>query len=193
MKFKISFLILIIFIFVLSCEKDRINLSYGYIIAGDRTAVGIVYTDLTDTTIAAFDEMGSHDILQDLIFDINRDGKNDFTLTVRSYGGQSYYRRFSYIKCFNNCEIIMSSEYPKIIELNDTISNDLNFQFKDSCILCYKYWTQGVIDSDDFWNDKTDKYIGYRIMDNVDTLYGWIRLDIIYHATMTIKDYAYRE
>lgn len=89
---------------------------------------------------------------------------------------------------------------PQILDLGDTI-NYRGTWMRDSVLtFFYKKSNIGFLGDTTFfydekfegWNDLTDKYFGYRFIENQDTLYGWMKFESRIYDIMEIFDSSYK-
>ena len=199
MKNDLFVLSLISLVLVYSCQNENellddelTSVKHGFILAGNTNLEDLNYHDIKDTTIQIM--TGSHYKFEEFNLDVNNDGVNDFKLLVESTGGQSYNQRSSFIECFgSNNKIVMSVNHPAILEPDDTISDLSDFQYQERARLCYYFYAMGTDTADEYWNNQTNKYIGLQMIVDLDTLYGWVGLDVFDYSGMKVKDYAYRK
>ena len=193
-----------------SCEKENNatvkKINYYNIIASDQSEY-VSYFDIEDTTIQAEGYSSSHTDEYSIQLDLNKDGQLDYKFIVSSKGGNGGYSISTEVMPLNQNQIAIDTFYvlfdrkilcPKILEAGDTINDNLNFQSLDNY---YKlsYFTHLVSDDwedyvEGFWNGETNKYVGIKfISTQQDTLFGWIRIDVVDYSKLTIKDYAFRK
>jgi len=111
------------------------------------------------------------------------------TTAVLSYGGpgnlsiwQEFNTRIA-INAFSDCEVMMDAGYPSALDLDEPIDSSANWLEPDYAIL-----NNGTLGN---WIGVTDKYLGVRVFNGMQWLYGWIRLDVNTAGnSVTIKDYA---
>ncbi|MCD4793063.1 MAG: hypothetical protein K8R54_07525 [Bacteroidales bacterium] len=99
-----------------------------------------------------------------------------------------------------NCSTYYINEIiPKIIDENEII-NIQGTWISDS-VLNFCYWDANVVTEDPFacqtvvfsgWNDLDNKFLGFRIIQDNDTLYGWLSLKTFDYNNIILYDAAYR-
>ena len=147
-----------------------------------------------------------HDIDPDSTFstgesysiDVNRDGTDDFTFNADSFkntGGGGSWFTFYRVKAeaLNSNSILGPSGGGKFVEAlnyDDSVSVNCNIWWKST--LTMAVYSTHFTSSYAPWADVTNKYMGVRIQDGSDTLYGWVRLDIPAGVkSFTVKDFAF--
>jgi hypothetical protein len=133
------------------------------------------------------------DILPDLtlnswgVKNIHIDSSVNANLLYGTPGILSIWREGSFgpveINAFSDCEVLMNGNYPAALNQNQLISLAGTWIQPNYAIL-----SNGVHGN---WTGVTDKYLGIRIKNGTQWLYGWIRLDVnALGSSVTIKDYA---
>ncbi len=193
---------------LISCQKEndapkekpktKPEIKYNFILAGDRTSDGVIYTDIQDTTLSVSSGTGSRDIKHFLQYDIDKDGLNDIEFYAWEKGGNGYYSTAITLNSLDNSEVIQDSvdqflESPSIINSGDTISKESLFYIADKSV----FYSSGFSISSGSswyqpWENAIDKYVALRLFNSSDTLYAWIRIDVLSYGVITIKDYACR-
>jgi hypothetical protein len=88
------------------------------------------------------------------------------------------------INAFSDCEVMMNAGYPSALDKDHDISSSGVWSLPN-----YSLLNSGTGQGN--WIGVSDKYLGVRIKNGGQWLYGWIRLDINAAGTsVTIKDYA---
>lgn len=118
--------------------------------------------------------------------DIHIDSSATSSLSYGAQGNLSIWQEFEtriVINAFSNCQVLMNGTYPAALDLNQLIDSTGTWIQPNYEIL--NNGTEGN------WIGVTDKYLGVRVKDGAQWLYGWIRLDVNTAGTsVTIKDYA---
>lgn len=187
-------------------NTQEIKKKYGYIIAGDNISDGVVYTDIKDTSFIGRTGSGIRDIIHAIPIDLNKDNQNDFEFRIRDFGHADYNTIGIEVICLNNNDIASDTSYlgiahPLVLNLGDTISvnsdfMNIDFQHLSSYsvhiappTLPPPHYLEYI---DFYWYNKFDKYIGLKLVYAQDTAYGWVRISVPEIASLTIKDFAYR-
>lgn len=131
------------------------------------------------------------DINPDLIisspyhFDINNDSVIDFIMDHNQNWGEHYY----YITPMNNAAIAGGEGFIDTLSINDKINQQLGWN-KETALFrnCFGNDCAGN------WINIENKFAGIRLVNEKDTLYGWIRFDTEeIWENITLKDYAYNK
>ncbi len=174
-------------------------LSYALLLVGKFSEAQIVYTDVMED-----------DTLQDneiYLLDLNNDGLADFKFRCNSFfNNGSYNNSHGFIADGNNYNqnqmegILFGGFSPRVYVLNqnDTISSGKSWLENSHVELLYfKEWndwhdgsSSGTV-SIGYWKNKVNRYVGLKLMEGADTLYGWARLDVLNYKFVIVKDYAY--
>jgi hypothetical protein len=143
--------------------------------------------------------------------DLDRDDSADyeielFYMTAAGYGGNPGIRLGSIFIISLNCKnkISMMSDTPNYVNVHsygDTIENNLTWTddiFLHDLIYAYnEYYTSEIPETSSYlidnWKGQSDKYIGLQMIVFPDTIYGWLRIDVIDENKIVINDFAYRE
>jgi hypothetical protein len=196
-----------------SCEKQNKPLAdYTHIIAGDSTSEGITYVNIPDTILQSncsrdyFTSCGTAEIYQ---LDLNQDDSMDYEIELflmmeTGHGGVEGFLTASIFMTPLKIENKISIEAGlystvRIHSEGDTINKNLHWT---SDLLSYNLISLNVdgytneipeysYDTDS-WAGKTDKYIGFQMIESTDTLYGWLRADVYDVYKIIIKDFAYK-
>lgn len=196
------FVILIVFIssiFIISCDDDddvSPQVSNAVFLAGDRTGnytienyiievlpkdqEGIYY----DSEVYGLSLCGSY--LPELFFDVG------------FWGGSGDYYGFCYCQCRSNWEICLLENDTmniKLLALGDTLKTQKNWHnsnSKDYVFATHTYYENfpNSVSSSGLWNETQNGYLGIRLIENMDTTYGWIRISITGKYKMEIKDFS---
>jgi len=188
-----------------SCRKDNNQTSriFKNIVAGDTQGENIIYKNIIDTSIQAtvhyypshleyltFDLGLINSNSKDLKFYINNTGSSGgYNTTIGILANANYYIAIDSLLIDNN---IFS---PKIFIKGDTINENLHY--KNSSDFVFLNANSSFNEVRGKWLNKTDSYIGIKVItNNKDTVFGWIKLDVLYKgsiAKITVKDFAYRK
>jgi len=181
-----------ILIVVLSCYFQFVNAQ-------------IIYTDVNP------DFTGSTNGAAYLL-DLNNDGITDFTISMlqSTYGscgnfGSATSTTINIVSANSNAVLVDTiALYPEALSVNQNIdslglwlSGSLLLTSRiPSCvhnpILNFWYW---VFDNTGRWNNRTNKFLGLRLVADGNNYYGWAKLDIYNQGDsasfFTVKEYAY--
>jgi len=207
MKLKnILFTILVIGLF--SCGKqEKTCTKMNYVIAGAKDNC-LVYKSF-NPAIELYGKTPGH--IDTLNIDINHDNKNDIQIQCYlSFGAFIYpiatktnrielkvsdLKYFHYsanylnFTCFGNINKFTN---------NDTIKNKSNWSpsilFSDTIpVIPYGFYTlTDSRDSINTWHNAVHQYMGFRFIDGVDTLYGWVGISVIGYSHIIVHDCAYQ-
>jgi hypothetical protein len=184
-QMKRSFLILILFLLALSCDKYDSVKEYNYltyILAGQKEGIGIWYIDVEpDDTLKIFDCELDPQAQRNL--DLNQDGILDFSLEYKisscsALGGSWSY--FGIAPLGNNsvCVSKVENTWAEALHYNDTINENNNWS--DSTALLFEhlwYITVGPVYDYGYWPQDTDIFVAVRIVRGEHTFYGWLDIN----------------
>lgn len=205
----LNFHILLFVFFAISftaCNDDLPEIKKDYIVAGD-----IIQNQLITFNDSIIPGWQQYLILP---IKINQDTIIDFKFYARHiayYGGMNDIFS-SRLEIFNHMEILVDtslySNYverknvitPKILDKYDTINRE-GIWLTDTIVdLSYSIELLDFGNSDaqmevsifNGWNDLGRKYMGYRILNDKDTIYGWIELKIEHFNRVYLYQTAHR-
>lgn len=177
----------------------------------------IVYTDIADTVLHA----GNFYPGNNYYLDLNNDGISDFNfylrenLSVQSNNSQFFTAAFTenIPGNPNQLEGFAASNlfYPELLAAGDTVGAAKPWIETGELFLGYHHTlisTTGsgayagiTIASNGQWLNETNGFLGLRLIQNTDTLYGWVRMDVFLldslvnnqytRDSVVIKDFAY--
>jgi len=159
----------------------------------NRSAAQIIYTDIQDTTIYPAFSLGNHYAL-----DLNNDGQVDFNFEFWKFSAESTgyfiqsFSLYAYHQYGNQIE--GTGINASALHENDIIDGSKPWISHSAVLGQYNsaiYSTTSFFSSGGNWINITDRYLGVRLIENTDTLYGWIRMDVNIKDSMVIKDFAY--
>lgn len=174
-------------------------LSCALLFVGKFSEAQIVYTDVIED-----------DTLQDnenYLLDLNNDGLVDFKFSCNSFFNNGSYNNSNGFDVdgdiYNQNQMegnLFGGFSPRVYALiqNDTISSGKNWLANSHLnLLYYKKWvdwhdgtSSGTV-SIGYWKNKVNRYAGLKLIEGADTLYGWVRLDVLNYKFVIVKDYAY--
>ena len=194
-------IITLLAIFILgfySCNKKKDNLiektSYKYVLAGVNT--DMLYLDYSPDIIVKGTKVGREtDYLYNdsTSIDLNNDKINDIQI--------NYYKIFQTftcdppLDCMPNadrkltiktlsgfeiaCDSTTSSYYYSIyfpigFRTNDTINKSKIWKSGKGLVLRHDNFSE--LNGDGFWYEKDDRYLGFRKIQDNDTIYGWLKI-----------------
>lgn len=139
--------------------------------------------------------------------DINMDGTADFNLKFVGGSSSNFYGYETRISPLGLNEIAYGDHdtgtavgacssriniVPKNFTLNDTINSNLIWM---DTTMIFASISQGYIPPTCYRENTgiqgTDKYIGVRLINTIDTIYGWLHFESISNAHLYLKDYGY--
>jgi len=209
MKSHILYFITILFGFIATDSYSQ------YIIAGHHNADNYFHDVIPDTTM--YGPYNHHEPFipaAEFHIDINGDGTNEFFLY--SYGVYALgfgAKETSIYKYNTNCQIAYgysdtcfdpdgSGQYfttriAKSFHLDDTINDQFIWSDPLKLNLAGTRWwatiTSYECEYNGFINDSLGNYIGVRIINSSDTIYGWIKVSNIGLLQFTIQEFALSE
>lgn len=161
----------------LSQTSFKIRLSTpDYIYAGQTNYM--LYKDTTETA----------SWVDTLYIDLNRDGINDCKL-IQKYAvlGMTFYTTGEFkFSTMNNCQLKLNNNSPLQINQWEQITPESSWDHGN--YLLYSY-VSNPFSSSGNWPRNVDKYIGIRMINSIDTLYGWVSFRITDSNTI-LKGYA---
>lgn len=201
--FLITGLVFFVYFTISSCKKDDeiivetdtillpdtvksiLNLP-NYILAGQTSGVGILYTDVNNDTLKCSGQYSA----DSLLIDINADGIIDFKLGLLAghSPGATWINHCLYPLQGN--ELVNDSALIIPLNLNDSINYDTN---TDSVNYLYGYFhlnIGGTTSEGGLWKNAGYKYAGVKMMINQTIRYGWIGLEYIDGCHLVLHDYA---
>jgi hypothetical protein len=151
-------------------------------------------------------------VLKDIIFDgkmesieldLNGDGSNNIQLVSRytkdlAIGGPGGQNRFnyptwaSYIVNYGFVDLILNESGLLDTLKKGEIISDSDRHWRSSEPI---FWGILAININNYtlydnWKDQNEKYVGFRIRNEQDTLYGWLKLSIEGYHEITIEEFA---
>ncbi|HKR03862.1 MAG TPA: T9SS type A sorting domain-containing protein [Bacteroidia bacterium] len=177
-----------------------------FIIAG-QTGSGIFYHDfIPDIELNATPSSLPGDTSTSIHLDLNQDSVDDFVVFASGGAGVSHSiwttrifpdsnNQVSYshsVTVYNPCcSSFTSVAVAKVFALGDTIIGDASFTNNGYRALNYLYSMVGYGSfSINDWVQAGESYIGIRLINMIDTTYGWIRVETPTAQHIYIKDYA---
>lgn len=199
--------LLILSCLIISCGKknkiDQIheNQMNETFLAGNYSGENIYYTLVEDIhiNITRTDSSAYKYGISPLI-DLKNDFIQDLFLNVISIGVVDDYSTSCYFNTLDNIEICLAENDTsniKLLQKGDTISSDGNWQgtLDKNYFLasCYFRSQNSIITTDSTtgqWNDVLDGYMAIRTINDNDTTYGWIQIDLTGRYDLIINSYA---
>jgi hypothetical protein len=189
---KQGFLILFIACLLFTCKKQPIEHKFGYINTGDTVSENVYYSGTINFLLDCQDPKGHRTTVH--FINLMNDNDSDFIFKSHFNGSSSgFYRELSIqTNSFNNHVSVNPNGWVVCHEAGEKMDKNLNWDSKDnfyfSRIFCYNEQEfHGT------WRNAYDKYAGIMKIDGLDTIYGWIRLDVYEDSKILIKDFAYRK
>ena len=204
-----------IFLLTISCEEeiqnpDLIEPGHEFILqAGDALSDSVIYYEFDPYITVRGSRTGvdtNFYYLDSVQLDLNEDGNFDLFFEYYMYYIDYYCDTseandsvavdcfpdadaFCRIKTSGNVEIALEKTdfglMPKKFDMGDSIDSRLNWSgLKDKTRFSYP------TSLDNWDSDEYTKYMGFRLFENSDTLYGWLRLNTYYSNYIEIYDYA---
>ena len=190
---KRSYLFLSLILLIYSCDKKEEYFNYlTYITAGQENGLGIRYLDIEpDDTLTIIDYPDTLEVIKSL--DLNNDNTPDFEFKYQisspyQLGASSGGLRIIPLGMNSVCVSKEESHWVDSLHYNDTINE--NISWSDSTALLYSHtW---VIDGSEYtygyWFQRSDLYVGVKIIKGENSFYGWIDLknNVIRQFAITI-------
>ncbi|NOR87521.1 MAG: hypothetical protein GQ527_07930 [Bacteroidales bacterium] len=205
MNSKCNVILLVFALFVFGCNKSDneeiaiITQNTGILLAGSipENAYSNVldYVNLngvrTDSSALYYGAMA-------LVY-LDANFTDDLWISVISIGNNDNYSTSAYVEIRDNWQVCLNNNdtsYVKLLDEGDTLSRNLNWQGIEEqkyYFATYNYTTENnniTIDSVGSWNNMIDGFLGIRKIEDSDTLYGWIKIDISNHYILFADEYA---
>ena len=200
---KNLFIVLItVFVFV-SCKEES---TVQPIITNSDPLVGSTsqnmnYTNIDDFVFSVFPHESDGIYYEPFLYalSIYESTAHELLFEVGVSGGGSDYNSFAYCSTRNNWEVCLKDNDSiniKLLNTGDQLQLQNNWAGVDGKkyrFAIYTYYDTSPtpdIDSSGMWSYIENGYMGLRLIQQTDTLYGWLRLSLRDHYEMTIKDYA---
>jgi len=171
-----------------------------YIIAGVVPGNGY-YFDINPDSVLTTNSLYPYNLTYS--FDLDCNSNNNFRITNYYWTYGPNYRISIYIQGLNNSNQIACSPFPgssnpngnllaHSFSFSDTIEKSNNWQWDTMVYLSVEsLWSSGQsIPSHWIVGVNNSTYIGLRIIQSNDTLYGWLKIQINGTNSITLKEYA---
>ena len=184
-------------------KKQLLKKGYAFIVTAMMFSVSahaqIVYTDVDPDLTITQSDTGS--VVQGV--DINNDGIIDINMTAA--WGEGYSPQWGFyttkrvdVGCSAGSQLLMYY-YFNVLVLAQPLSNTAPIDSASQTWSDIPFGATLVVNTiggnnDPFgdWSDTTDRYLGIRIPEGGDWLYGWVRVSVAQDSiSFTIRDYAY--
>jgi hypothetical protein len=140
-------------------------------------------------------------------YDIDSDGLTDIEFFSFGGGGQGSYLKICKLIPSPHCKVFVEDQedtYANILRTplkmyeNDVIDGSLEFSYDPegfvlSLISPDLFTHPDSIRKLEGWNNTIDGYVAIELLSDIDTLYSWIRIDVLNYSTVLIQDYAVRK
>jgi Secretion system C-terminal sorting domain len=183
-----------LFIGLLLVMKIEISFSQlPCILAGDNILPH--YTDLVpDDTVTENQSQGSHLIYGAENLDINNDGIVDFVININQYNSPMAMGSNSGIGSANATNKVLvntvNKAIPDTLHINDSICNTAIWKSGGRFIDAFsEFDSAGVHYDSSEWRGLTNKYIGLKLVNSVDSTFGWVQVSVSSNSVI-IKDYG---
>ncbi len=158
----------------------------------------IIYTNISDATIYP----GTYSSPGTYALDLNNDGQTDFNFIF----WKSHFTTGNYqINFFTLNEYLSSNPnqvegYPNnAMELHANVAINATQPWISASQAYMGYYASSfngnpgstLFFSSGSWVHINNRYLGLRLIQGVDTFYGWVRMDVLVTDSVVIKDYAY--
>jgi Secretion system C-terminal sorting domain len=154
--------------------------------AGQDTGRHVMYYDFVPDTVIVMHEVNGdwhiHD--GDLNLDLNHDGINDFDLKEYNTFSPGHSYDNYYINCLNGNQVVTITDtsgeiYAYPLPYGTRIDTCTSWSANDSVVLggTFSLNIGGQTSYWGPWNLVVDKYLGVRIIDSADTIYGYIHIN----------------
>ncbi|MGE5394763.1 MAG: hypothetical protein ACM3P1_08460 [Candidatus Saccharibacteria bacterium] len=202
-------LLLVLISLISGCKEDSpevVKVIKKYIVAGD--TIQNQSTLINDSIIPAWQQHFR------LPVDLNQDTITDLTFQAMhdAIQGGTLNRYWSKLEIFKSMELLVDTSLfsnngngikvitPKILNKNDTI-NSKGVWLTDATV-DLSYYTPMMVLTDKGWEIKTSffngwnglgrKYMGYRVLKDNDTIYGWLEIKIEHYNNVHLYQAAHR-
>lgn len=205
MNFKSNVILLLIALLVFGCKKSDIEEGTNIIQNKDILLAGSIPYDAYSNVLdyvnlngVRTDSSAFYDGAMALVY-LDENFTDDLWLSVVSIGNIDDYTTSAYVEIRDNWQVCLNdndTSYVKLFDYGDAIKRDLNWQGiegKKYYLATYNYTTDNnivTIDSVGSWNNKIDGFLGIRKMQSLDTIYGWIKIDVLNHYILFADKYA---
>ena len=178
-------------ILLISCKKEKQTSFPEYILAGQISGDGILYTDRQPDDTLTYSSTKP--------VDINQDGVDHFTIATSFFQQPGFGYGSCIITALHSNKLaapVSDSTCADTLRKNDTISRSLNWH-QSAGILYYWYFDYQSNESMGLWSLGSEtcknKYIGVQVLVGDKIIYGWIKLDYTNNTGWNyamIADYA---
>ena len=155
-----------------------------FIVAGSHDPTDYFHDMIPDTTLT---------LGKSYNMDVNNDAIIDLNVTSSKAAGMFAGDDGVYLTILNG-EVRKDKYYVHIFNLNDTIGNDTAWHGNSIMKISYNTWQKCPplcpgynISVNDTLHDK---YLGYRLFTQMDTLYGWVKISTNGATNLTMKEWA---
>jgi hypothetical protein len=170
----------------LPVNMTLMSLAFGMLFSTSANAQ-FVYTDVNPDVIKSCTGVCT----QIDSVDINNDGVFDLKLVLTKSGGSGSVKATP----LNGCAILDNSGFPGKLYRNDSINPSSNWSMNANQTLSavIPSGPMGGFNYSGNWGPSIDGFLGIRIVSGIETLYGWIRLNVGGGASgsFTYKEFAY--
>jgi hypothetical protein len=161
----------------------------NFIIAGQTSGQNIYYTDYQQDNVAIYPES------KEFRLDVDNNGNNDLLFSIHYHNNcNEYITWWTSVKALTaNIKIIQcdypESGYVKRLNEGDTISNSQSWNSDSVTSLIFEYYfkvnsTGQQIHKGTFY----DGFLGYKIINSIDTSYGWIKIHCSYETITAMEN-----
>ena len=205
MSFKLSIFLIVITILAFACKKSE-NEVISIVVQNNEALLAGSIPENTHLNILDYINLSGIRNDSSAVYYgeasfvyLDGDFSGDLLISVISVGNMDNYSTAAYVEIRNNWEVCLienDTTYAKLIEFGDAITEELNWQGINNqsyYLAIYNYRTQNnntIIDSTGSWNNTIDGYLGIRKIQNTDTIYGWIKMDIYNHFILVADEYV---
>ncbi len=181
----------------------------GALLAADKSIGQVVYVDISPDTLVTGDPIGSG--YHHFLLDVNNDNVNDFDFAAKHQiagSTTSWNAEIIHVTPLNNAELRNkfyytypsgSAPFPEMLAPGDTINaNGLWMNNPNQCI--WGEWHTWMLQHNPInysggcggWNWLSDGCLPFRLVQNGDYYYGWIRMHILSGHSVLVKEYSYQ-
>jgi hypothetical protein len=188
------------FLTCVSCNKDKdTEVNKVSFIAGDKSEQ-VIYRDFNDISVSRSPREQEGIYYDSEVWGISIEGNWDpeFRVEVGVSGANKDYYSFCYLATLSNWEICLKDDdtiHIKLFDEGDIINTSKNWtgtQNKDFIFADHAFYESDPLNTSysGMWNNITNGFMAIRSIENSDTTYGWIRIDIINNYDLTVYDCA---
>jgi hypothetical protein len=191
--------------------QNQINAYAGFataLLVADKAKAQIMHVDVNPDTLVSADPINSG--IHHYLLDVNNDAANDFDFKVNHHytASGSIYGRTTVVSPLNNFQIRNGMYYsypsayapfPQPLSQGDTINaNGSWMNDPNQCII--GAWSisgphpnlLNYSGGCGAWLPGSDKCLPFRLVQNSNYYYGWLKIEVLTRSSFLLKEYAYQ-